>query len=264
MKSVKNLQLMGAQETLFITLHAKAIDSQAKHSLLNDTKAFEILHSVDYDFSKFGKSKKALIVIRAKQIDEWVNEFIVAHKNAVVVYIGCGLDSRITRINPPTAISWYDLDFPEVIEMRKRFYSDKEGYQMIASSAADTDWLTQIPNNRPTIIIAEGVLEYMKEDDVKFLLHRLTDHLQEGQIVFDVVTPFAVKYGKTQGNVHLWGIDDTSKIEKWNPKLKKLNEIPINKSVYIKDLSFSQRLIYGIMSVTPKLKKVLRLLRYQF
>jgi O-methyltransferase involved in polyketide biosynthesis len=264
MKSANKIQLTGAKETLYITLCAKSIDSQAKHSLLHDTKAFDILNSVDYDFSKFKESKKTLVVIRAKQIDEWVKEFIAIHENAVVVYIGCGLDSRITRINPSAAISWYDLDYPEVIEVRKRFYEDKKGYKMIASSATDAVWLTQIPNDRPTMIIAEGVLEYVKAEDVKMLLQRLTNHFREGQIAFDVVSPFAVKYGNKKGNFHLWGVDDTSEIEIWNPKLKKLNEISIPKSEYMKELPISQRITYAIMAAVPILKKVLRLLRYQF
>ena len=264
MKLVNISRFDDARETLFITLHAKAKDSLSKHSLLHDTKAYDILKSVDYDFSKVEKSKKALVVLRAKQMDEWTKEFIAAHENAVVVYIGCGLDSRITRISPPATINWYDLDFPSVIEERKKFYADNEQYKMIASSATDVTWLEQIPNDRPALIIAEGVLEYIQPENVSLLLQRLTDYFSEGQILFDVVNLFALNYANKNGNVHQWGIDDSSEIEKWNPKLKKLNEIPLSKSIYIKELPFSQRVIYTLMPLIPKLKNMIRVLRYRF
>jgi len=265
MEKSNTSKLTGAKETLFITLYAKAKDSQEKHSILNDTRAFEILNSVDYDFEKFKKSKKDFTITRAKQFDEWVKEFIATHPNAVIVYLGCGLDSRVTRIHPPESVDWYDLDFSEVIEIRKRFYADNEHYKMIASSATDENWLAQIPNNRPTLIIAEGVLPYLATEEVMLLLQRLTDHFKEGEIAFEAISSFALNYMYDKGNVyHRWSIDDTSEIEKWNPKLKKMNEIPFFKLEYIKKLSFSHRVVYGIMAAIPKWRNMIHLLRYEF
>jgi len=265
MEKINTVQLTEAKETLFIPLYRRAKDCQAKHSILRDTRALEIINTVDYDFSKIKEGSNANhTVIRAKQLDEWTNEFIAAHPNAVVIYLGCGLDTRITRINPPASVDWYDLDYPEVIEVKKNFYSDNAHYKMITSSITDEAWLSQVPDNRPALIIADGVMEYLTAEDVKVLLQRLTDRFPQGQMIFDVMSVSAVKRITKRYNIHTWGIDDTSEIERWNPKLKKLNEISMFKSQYMRLLPFPNRTLYGIITASSKLRNTMRLMRYEF
>ena len=263
------IALTEEKETLFITLRAKALDSRSKHSVLHDDTAYEILKSVNYDFNKYAKSSDALTVVRARQFDEWIKEYIEANNNAVVVYIGCGLDTRITRIAPPSSVYWYDLDFPEVIDVRKSFYTDKDGYHMMASSATEAAWLTQIPNDKPVLIIAEGVLEYFTFEEVKTLFSRLLEHFKKGEMIFDVMNTFAANAGKkglkeTTGAEYKWAVNDTSVISTINPRLQKITELPLMKSVYVRKLSFKSRLIYGLMACIPQTKNMLRLMRYKF
>ena len=268
MEDSNKITLTEEKETLFITLRAKALDSRSKHSILHDDTAFKILQSVNYDFSKYTKSNDALTVVRAKQYDEWVREYLEANKNAVVVYIGCGLDTRITRIDPSSPVVWYDLDFPEVIEVRKSFYSDKDGYHMLASSATEEAWLKQIPDDRPALIIAEGTLEYFTFEEVKTLFLRLLDHFKEGEIIFDVINTFAINMGKkelkeTTGAVHKWAVNDSAVIDSISPRLTKLTELPLMKSEYVRKLPLKNRVMVMIMSCIPSLKNMLRLMRYK-
>jgi O-methyltransferase involved in polyketide biosynthesis len=186
------INLKEEKETLLITLQAKAKDSYSKHPILNDKKAAEILQMINYDFEKLSHFGNEIMVIRAKQFDTWLQEFIKVNPNATILNLGCGLDTRIARINPPSTVKWFDVDFPEVIELRTSFFTNKEGYEMIPSSVTDTNWLEKIPKYRPTMIIAEGMLEYLSEDEVKELLNRLTSYFPEGQITFDVMSSFNI------------------------------------------------------------------------
>ena len=43
------VRLGAVQETLFITLAARAAETQRKHPVLRDPKAVELLQSIDYD-----------------------------------------------------------------------------------------------------------------------------------------------------------------------------------------------------------------------
>jgi O-methyltransferase involved in polyketide biosynthesis len=123
--STHAVDLTGAQKTLLITLYAKALDSRSKHSLLHDEKAYEIVKAIDYNFeSTAGFGNHNIIVVRAKQIDEWLKEFLKTHPDSTVVNLGCGLDTRVTRIRPNfPGVSWFDVDFPERARLRsaKRF-----------------------------------------------------------------------------------------------------------------------------------------------
>ena len=109
--------------------------------------------------------------------------------------LGCGLDTRISRINPPARVQWFDVDYPEVIKLRKNFYFSRDGYTMIASSLTDADWLAEIPNGQPAIIIAIGVLEYLTGEEVKNLLNRITGYFPQGLMAFDVMNSYAINLG---------------------------------------------------------------------
>ena len=60
--------------------------------------------------------------MRAKAFDDWTRAFIEKHPDAIVLNLGCGLDSRVFRVDPPPEIAWFDVDFPEVIDIRERVY----------------------------------------------------------------------------------------------------------------------------------------------
>jgi O-methyltransferase involved in polyketide biosynthesis len=75
--------LRGEKETLLIPLYAKALDNRSKHPILHEEKADEIVKTIDYDFGKlnsFGNGN--VIVVRAKQLDEWVKEFLKSNPKA--------------------------------------------------------------------------------------------------------------------------------------------------------------------------------------
>jgi O-methyltransferase involved in polyketide biosynthesis len=269
MEATNKVYLTEEKETLLITLYAKALDSRSKHSILHDNTADNILKTLEYDFTKHKDFGNRVIVIRARQFDEWIKEFIKANMDAVVIYAGCGLDTRITRINPPPGISWFDVDYPEVISLRKAFYSNRNGYQMIESSVIQAGWVEKIPRNKPALIIAEGLLEYLTVAEVKTLFNRLTDHFHQGQIMFDVMNSFAINSGKealkrTTGAIHKWAVDDACEVDALNSRLKRITELSLFKSPYIRQLPFAIRLLLGGMSLIPRFKYMVRLMRYDF
>lgn len=257
------------KETLLITLQAKALDSRSKNTILNDKKAEEILKMIDYDFEKLNNFGNDVIVIRAKQFDAWLEDFLKVNSNATVLNLGCGLDTRVSRINPQSNVLWFDVDYPDVIDVRKLFFSTKDGYEMISSSVTELDWLEHIPNDRPVMIIAEGILEYLTEDEVKTLLDRLTSFFPHGQIAFDVMNSFAVKSGKerlkdTTGAIHKWIVDDVQDVDKLNTKLTKTTDLSVFKSTYIHNLPLKVRLMYATLCLIPSFRNMMRLLLYKF
>src|SRR5262245_35962973 len=134
MKTTDKIHLTEEKETLFITLYAKALDSRSKHSILHDTTADNLLNTIDYDFTKHKNFfNDNMTVVRAKQYDDWIAEFIEANTYATILHLGCGLDTRIFRLNPSGDIAWFDVDYPEVIKLRRTFFPERKDYQMIES-----------------------------------------------------------------------------------------------------------------------------------
>src|SRR3954454_20399031 len=133
----EKVSLSGVSQTLLITAHAKAMESRMPSSLLNDRFAAAALGRLDYDASKvdLGPDGAVSMAMRAKILDDWTRSFIDRHKDAVVLNLGCGLDSRIFRVDPSADVTWYDVDLPEVVALRQRIYPARNGgYRLIATS----------------------------------------------------------------------------------------------------------------------------------
>jgi O-methyltransferase involved in polyketide biosynthesis len=264
------VDLTGAPATLLITLYAKALDHRAPHPILNDERADQIVEMIDYDFEKLtGFGDQIMMPLRARQYDEWLREFLAAHRDACVLNLGCGLDTRVSRIDPPASTRWFDVDFPEVIDLRRNFYADSASYTMLATSLSEKQWLEQIPKDRPAAIVAEGVFEYMEADEVKALLHRLTTHLAEGQVIFDCLSSFAVKSGRTEletktGAVHRWAVDDIREVDALEPRLSRIDDLSLLRTRYRRELSWRYRLLFATASLVPRFRSLHRLLRYEF
>lgn len=265
-----DVHLSNEKATLLITLYAKAMDYQSKRPILGDKGADELVRSIDYDFAKFnGAGNDNLTVVRAKQYDDWIREFIANRPEALILQLGCGLDTRVIRINPPATVTWYDLDYPEVIELRRQFFATRPGYAVIASSVTDSAWLEPLPNDQPVMIVAEGLMEYLTEADVTTLLNRLTGHFAHGELVFDVLSSFAVKAGKseletTTGAAHTWAVDDTRVIEMLDPKLKTISNLSFLEAAGVSKLPLGFRLLFTGGRLIPRFRNMMRLLRYQF
>lgn len=265
-----NVHLTGAQATLLLTLYAKAADNAAKQSLLHDAKAAEIVRSIDIDPGTFQALRSDdLIVVRARQYDEWVRAFITQHQDAVVIYLGAGLDTRITRIDPPPTVNWFDVDFPDVIELRRNFYAEKEGYAMIASSITDPAWLQVTPKDRPTMIITEGCLPYLTKEEVGDLLNRLTDHFHNGRIALDVINSIGAGFARqplaeTMGTAHRWIVDDMRDADALDPKLRRIETVPVATSRFVKELRLRSRFLFTFMSLFPQYRDTMRLALYEF
>ena len=266
----QKVDLTGAPATLLITLYAKALDYRSPNPILNDERADQIVEMIDYDFEKLtGFGDRIMMALRAKQYDEWLREFLAAHRDAVVLNLGCGLDTRVSRVDPPASVRWFDIDFPEVIDLRRNFYVESGSYTMLATSLSEKQWLEQVSRDLPAAIVAEGVFEYMEADDVKALLHRLTSHFAEGQVIFDCLSSFAVKSGRTEletktGAVHRWAVDDIREVDALEPRLRRIDDLSVLRTRYRRELSWRYRLVFAAASLVPRFRDILRLLRYEF
>jgi O-methyltransferase involved in polyketide biosynthesis len=211
---------------------------------------------IDYDFKRIHRSSvpasnQYLVTLRAKQLDDWSADFLERHPDAVVLHLGCGLDGRAFRLGVPPSVLWFDIDQPSVIELRRRLYDNTEQYRMIGSSVTDPRLLDDIPTGRPTLVVAEGLLMYLTEGEVRQLLGRLMDRFGHGELLFDTLSALAPLLSKvfTRGIIK-WGIRDAREIETWNPKLRFLEQTPALTG-YQKIKSTPVRLIYRLTWATP-------------
>jgi methyltransferase (TIGR00027 family) len=242
--------------TNLVTLYLRAYESRSRQPILGDRAAAAAVDRIDYDFKRIHRmslpaSNQYLVALRAKQLDDWCADFLTRQPDAVVVHLGCGLDGRAFRLALPPSALWFDVDRPNVIELRRRVYDDTERYRMIGSSVTDSQWLDQIPTGRPTLVVAEGLLMYLHESEVRQLLQRLTDRFDCGEMLFDTLWPSAPRMSKafTKGLVK-WGIGDVRELQAWSPRLRFLEQTSALAD-YQRVPSTVLRLIYRLLCALP-------------
>ena len=118
------VDLTGAAQTMLTTLYLKALDADFERPVLGDRYAKEAVGRLDYDWREIGITGRwaPLITVRTAQYDIWARQFLAVHEHATVVHLGCGLDSRVFRIDPGPCVEWYDVDYPAVIALREKIY----------------------------------------------------------------------------------------------------------------------------------------------
>jgi O-methyltransferase involved in polyketide biosynthesis len=239
MPEVAGQHLSGVAETLLIPLYIRAIESQRPDALLKDERAVALVTQMEPAFSwirhiKMDEEDKVALVLRNRELDRYARDFMDRYRQAIVVHIGCGLDSRFERVDNGR-VEWYDLDLPEVIELRRKFIGD-EGvrYHFLACSVFDSAWLdtVSVHGQRPFLFLAEGVFMYFEEAQVKSLALMLRDHFPGAELVFDAFSPFLVRMNNLRFKVsrakisarYRWGLKRGTDLERWGDGISLLDE----------------------------------------
>lgn len=196
----------GVNKTLYIPLYGKAYVSK-KNIILQDEKAEEIWEAVRFPLK--GKSKSKWLAyymgMRSAVFDAWVKSGMERNVEAIVVHIGCGMDSRVLRVGAQ-GNKWFDVDFPEVIEERKRFYEESENYHMIASDAREVMWLKELPQSSKAIVVMEGISMYLAPEELKQLLQGIAAQFDSVELLVDCYTTFAAKASKYKNPINDVGV----------------------------------------------------------
>jgi O-methyltransferase involved in polyketide biosynthesis len=247
--------ITNVSETLLIPLYSRAAESQTDHPLLKDHKAVEITKELNPFLKtsqsslhqtlvkgnvrgKLGKKLHVTLALRTRRFDRYCISFLRKNPKGILIELGCGLSTRFPRIDNGT-LTWYDLDFPEVINLRKQFFKESERYHCLASSVLDFSWTKMIhPRHNNILFIAEGLLMYLHEGDVKKLILTLQKTFPGCELVCEVVNTFVVRMlkrkllrKKFQKDFHFgkdtsfyFGISDSRNLEGWNEGITFLDE----------------------------------------
>ncbi len=210
-------------KTLYIPLYGKAFVSK-KGIIINDPKAEELWSKEGFNLKRKSKSKwlAYYMAMRAKAFDNWVKEKLTENKNAIVLHIGCGLDSRVERINAKNTL-WYDIDFENVINERKKYYTENNNYYMTIGDATKPDWIYSLPKNLNAIIILEGISMYLQPSEIKILFNTISKHFNSACILMDCYTTFSAKVSKYKNPINDVGVTKVYGVD--NPTVFQSNSI---------------------------------------
>jgi O-methyltransferase involved in polyketide biosynthesis len=268
-----HVDLTGVPETMLATLHARALDAEAGNPMLGDQMAREIFSRIDYDWRKttIKPRSAAAVMLRSAQFDDWAAQFLAAHDRATVLHVGCGLDTRVFRLDPGSGVEWYDIDYPNVISLAQQLFPRRDHHHLVPSSATDPAWLQTIPADRPTLLLAEGVLPYLTADDSVGLLRRVVAQFPSGELQFDAYSRFGIntsnrsnKVIRRSGATLRWAVNGPEDIIRAVPGVRLLAAVPAFHTDAIAQLPTGYRLMFTAMALIPALRTMAQYQRYEF
>jgi O-methyltransferase involved in polyketide biosynthesis len=262
-----SIELGSVQKTLFLPLWGRACETQKPDPLLVDRKALEIIQRVDFDFSTLTQNIQTLSqigwIMRSISVDQVVTGFLEKYPRATIVDIGCGLDTTFNRVDNGL-LSWYDLDLPDVIELRRKLIPESERCKYIIASFLEDSWIDEIIIRDNVLFIAAGVFYYFEEEEIKGFLKKLADKLPGSEILFDACSPYGVKManklvienaGLDERSYLKWGLKHTQDILTWDERFRILKTIYYFKN---KRISFQIRIL-GYISDLLKIQYMIHL-----
>ncbi len=226
------------EDSLFLTLCGRALDNRTPHPILADAMADEIVRTLDYDVERLRIDTNLMvnIALRAKKLDEVASRFVARHPNGIGLDLGAGLDTRVIRIAPPPTFDWYDVDFPAVTAAREGLVAGRANAHTVGADIREAAWLEAVPADRPVVVVADGLMGFLTQDEVVSLLDRVTSRFPSGEIAFNSYPRFAiwaVKHSRGTRSVadlvKFPGSDDPHDPERWNPRLQLVREILLSR-----------------------------------
>lgn len=205
-------------KTLYIPLYGKSFVSK-KGIILHDAKAEEIWAKEGFELKGKSKSKWLAynMAMRARVFDDWTDQELKKDPDAIVIHIGCGMDSRCLRVKQPYSC-WYDCDFPEVLKVRRQYYQESSSYHMMELDATDTQKIDEFPEGNTVIVVLEGISMYLTNDQLKALIASLRQKYLYVHVLLDVYTQFGARASEKKNPINdvgvtkVYGVDDIDSV----------------------------------------------------
>ena len=261
---------------MLVTLTARAEDARMPNPILGDTWAADVLDQLDYTCRQTWNHKdfSDVVLQRARLFDTWTAEFLNVHPEATVLHLGCGLDSRALRLAWGPRVLWVDVDVPEVVALRQKVLPNPAAgsgdYRLVASSVTEAAWLEDVPADRPTVVVMEGLLPYLHGAEARRLLERICERFPSGQIMFDIGGAWFLRLQalnrpiRATGALMHFALDDERELETVHPKLRVKDALRIWQFLWRETLPWYIRLTVWVCSWLPSFRTMMSFLRYEF
>jgi O-methyltransferase involved in polyketide biosynthesis len=225
-------------KTGLVPIYCRAIDYQAKNSILKDKFSYDLYNRIEFDWNIVKKAIRItdpiLMAIRVRKFDQMCRQFIEQHPNGIIVSLGSGVDNRFGRIDNNQCY-FVDIDFPEVLEFKKIITPISMRNILIGQSVLDYSWINQIKDisieqHASVFFIAEGVMVYFEIPEIQGLLKKIHQAFPQAEIFFDMFSERARKIAVRKSvfkdlNVKIkTGLNSGKLMEEWGIGFKVLSE----------------------------------------
>lgn len=254
-------------KTLYIPLYGKALVSRMG-IILCDRKAEEIWEKESFPLGRKSKSKwlAYYMAMRARVFDDAATKAIENNPDAVVLHIGCGMDSRYLRLGKN--VQWFDIDFPAVVEEKKKYFEENDYYHLFAGDATEIEkWINSF-TDKTAIVIMEGVSMYLTKQQMQNVVAVLHSHFDKTVLIADFYSEFAAKASKYKNPVNEVGATIHSGMDSpmemvVNENIRFVQELDMTPTALISQLTGAEQKIFNIIYAGKFAKGLYRMFEYE-
>ncbi len=181
-------------DALFRDPFAERLAGERGHEIVNEIKR--------------GRQMAWAMITRTAVFDEMIMDRVRNHGVDTVINLAAGLDARAWRLPLPPTLQWFDVDLPAMIEYKTtamRGESPKCRYEAIAADLANPAERDEVLRRlggvaRTALVVTEGLLIYLGEEDVTALAQALHAQRRIKWWITDLATPVLL-----QLMTRMWG-----------------------------------------------------------
>ena len=251
-------------KTLFIPLYGKAWVSK-RGIILKDPTAEKIWEAEAFPIRGKSRSKWLAynMAMRARVFDDWTDKMLAQNPGALVLHMGCGLDSRCNRVTQPFK-AWIDCDLPEVAEIRKKYFGESDTYTIRGLDVTSPEQILRLPDSGTAIVILEGVSMYLTNDQLHRFLEALQNKYGQLHILADFYTEFGARASKYKNPVNevgvnkLFGLDDIQSVLS-GLKIRFKAEHSFTPKKLVNELNPAERVFFRMVFTGKIYRKIYRL-----
>ena len=229
--------LSGVSATMLVTLAAKALAATDAPDLgYVDRRSEQILRELEVEPRRFGLNPNEVraIVLRSRWFGRTVGRFFERHPNGQCINLGCGLDASFeeSSASEDGRFMRIDIDLPDVIDLRRRFFAESPSRQLLAADITDPNLFEAMPWDlgRPAIVVAEGLLYFLRRAQVESIFRALADAADARranlEIAFDYASPFGAwivarrPAHRQLGTTFYWTLHNPRDLRRVDPRLE--------------------------------------------
>ena len=211
----------------------RAMLAERYPKLYEDSEAIKLADKIGIEHKKRNAQytfyDRTVIMERLIAIDDRVHNFINRYADGIIVNVGCELDTMFSRVDNGR-IKWYNIDFPERIDIRRRYMDSRDREVNVEADLFNYGWLDQItkPQDTAILFVVYDMMRYFDKESLKTFLDAIWRKFPGAEVVFDVKNSVGrrrwnanIVTGKSKGVPLRISIDNcTSLMYDWNIKYK--------------------------------------------
>lgn len=233
------VKLEGVPETLLWNLYHRAAAARRPDVPLTDPRAVGLVEAIDFPFAeRFGEPRTAALhALRVLTFDGAILRFLSGHPEGTVVALGEGLETEFWRVDNG-GVRWLTVDLPETIEVRRRLLPDEPPRRRsLARSALDLSWMDEVDASAGLLITTQGLLMYLRPDEVRSLIAACAERFPGGTLVLDAVPRHLAERSRRpapgsgtgyQAPAWHWSLDpgEEKTIKDFHPDIASVRDLP--------------------------------------